>query len=135
MKAHINLFKRILHLHNKWVKIMILASIISIIGIILLIPGEKKEIPILVKNINTTLVLADSVISTNKSEAPDSIQTQTQLDMNAKYEKSSATLRTQSVHAKKSGWKSTFIWIIGAVNGLVVLALNVKKLLAKTPVE
>ena len=125
-----------LQLKRKWVRVMLISSLIAIIGIILIPVEMKREeagqiqmmqvdslrkysAPIL----DTTIALKDT-----KDSARLIIRKMNPQSKSAIHRPIPVTIVETE---KPFDWKSTVTWIIGAINGLILVVLNVKNLLTK----
>jgi hypothetical protein len=131
----------VLQLKSKWVKIMFTVSIFAVL-IIIFFPTPKKEVmismgaadslairhkPIMdtvvyAKNINDSVRMIIKRIEPVPPPPPEA-------------SRSIASVEETTVAEKKPfDWKGTITWAIGAINGLVLVVLNIKNLLfKKTP--
>ncbi len=116
------IFKQIinaLQLKLKWVRIMIILSIITILLLFIIPPffQEYKTIP--VKELYEIDEKTDSV-SARHISAPAPVE--------------SAPIEIKIINEEKEqpfDWKGIITWAIGAMNGLILVILNIKNLLKK----
>lgn len=119
-------FREMLHLHNKWVRFMLFTSVVIILGIIFF-PVVKKEVrpPVVMMQVDSMMV-EKSMVST------DTMSKNQPLMYKMEKTTASAPIQVQIVETKKPfDWKGTLTWVIGAINGAVLLFLNIKKLFVK----
>jgi len=102
-----------LQLKVKWVRIMIIASII-VLGIIFIIPEQHPErTPIKAMREMTMESIADSTAVQPIVSSP---------------------IEIKIVNEEKEepfDWKGTITWAIGALNGIILVILNIKNILKK----
>jgi len=133
---------RALQLDHKWVRVMLSVSILAIV-VIFFIPTTMKtyrvmsseEITMDVPLMDTTVVLQDSstarVIIRRQPANIDRMQPVPPLPPKDTI-KGNEPLQIQIVKEKEPfDWKGTVTWGIGAMNGLILVFLNLKNLLFK----
>jgi len=136
-----------LQLNHKWVRVMLSVSVVVILGIIIY-PNRGMKYSKSVESINeaimdTTIVMPDSstarVVVRRQPMSIDrpllsapapAIESGEGIEGDVK---SNEPLQVQIVETDKPfDWKGTLTWIIGAINGLVLLVLNLKNIFKKT---
>ena len=126
MNTTLTLCKTALHLHNKWVRIMLIVSVLILVSLIFL-PEEKKIKGDLTKEIPEIINQVDS-LETNKSVII--LDTINQQILN-NIEKSGTPIKVKIIPSKKFDWKGITTFIISAINGIIIFILNVRKFFAK----
>ena len=107
-----------LQLHVKWVRIMLIISVIAMIGL-LLYPNPVREKLVPIK------LLSTPVKPTIDSIAADTIP------------RMGNCVASEPIEIKIIGeeqpfdWKGTITWAIGAMNGFILIFLNIKNLIKK----
>lgn len=109
-----------LQLHVKWVRVMLIVSIIAIIGVFLYPnPVREKLVPI-------KLLSAPRVNDDSTAVAADTLHRLSSRSI------ASEPIEIVLVKEKEPfDWKGTITWAIGALNGFVLIFLNIKNLIKK----
>lgn len=142
-----------LQLDHKWVRVMLLISVVLVIGVFFYPTMKTKEIAY---SLNTEKPLMDTTFMQNDSTrtrvlirrqpinvhmplaVPPANSIGDEKSLGDKVDSAVAAksepIQVQIVEATKPfDWKGTATWMIGAINGLVLLVLNLKNILKKTP--
>lgn len=131
---------QILQLDHKWVRVMLGVSTLAILGLVF-IPkfGVKKEM-MMQKEIaaaDTVAMyapaMADSVVANYKEFEPMVTQPipPALIDKDGEFIPEPVAEEAAVEEKEPFDWKETITWIIGAMNALVLVLLNVKNLLLK----
>lgn len=132
MKEQTFLQKLILitHFNVRWVRIIMILSLIAVIGILTFPEFSKAKETISLttyKTIEIDTIKQDTVVNSivlNKSmDVPDSTYFETK--------HGSAMVETTVKQSEPLDWKATITWGIGAMNGLILIVLNIKNILKK----
>lgn len=121
-----------LQLHLKWVRVMFIVSGVVILGIIFF-PVTKREIRpkvLMYSPAKPAPYAADSigVVDSTKGIEDDSSVVKSSRTI------ASEPIQIQIVKEKEPfDWKGTITWAIGAMNGFVLIFLNIKNLVKKKP--
>lgn len=112
-----------LQLHVKWVRIMLIVSVVAVLGLLIYPnPVREKVVPIRLLsapsrvNDDSTAVAGDTVHRVGGASRTIA----------------SEPIEIRIVKEKESfDWKGTITWAIGAINGFVLIFLNIKNLVKK----
>lgn len=119
-----------LQLHVKWVRIMFIISIIAVV-VIFFYP-VKKMVETKKHQRELKHVVDDSTVARVGSIQPAPVGTTMDLMPVEKSVVSAEPIQIQIVQPKEPfDWKGTITWVIGAMNGFVLVILNVKNLKKK----
>ncbi len=110
-----------LQLHVKWVRVMLIVSVIAIIGVFLY-PNQVRE-----KLVPIKLLSAPSRVNDDSTAVASDT-------LHRLGSRSVASEPIEIVLVKQKepfDWKGTITWAIGALNGFVLIFLNIKNLIKK----
>jgi len=127
MNSTLMVCKTVLHLHNKWIRIMLIVSGIILISLIFL-PEEIKIKKDLTKDIPLIIKQVDSLETNKTIYILDTLQNRQTFD---KLTKNTSPIKIEIVPSKKFDWKGVTTFIISAINGIIIFILNIKKLVTK----
>jgi hypothetical protein len=119
-----------LHLHVKWVRVMFIVSAIAILGV-LFYPTTVRE-----KFVPKKLLSAPAKVS---ADSISSVEYAKGIEDDSTMVKSSRTIASEPIQIQivrekePFDWKGTITWAIGAMNGFVLIFLNIKNLIKKKP--
>lgn len=141
--------------HLKWVRVMFGASIIAIVAVLLFPTAKKAAIPQVIlysldslqKNNASHFRFDSAGIDTTEykqmketsgkgmNKSVERYKTKAHPTQKANLNKSASPttpIQVQIVEpVKPFDWKGTVTWLIGAINGLILVALNIKNLIIK----
>lgn len=104
-----------LQLHVKWVRIMLIISIIAIFGLFIY-PNPVREKLVPIKSLNAPINI------NNDSTAVSGLANHSIAE----------PIQIKIIKEKQPfDWKGTITWAIGAMNGFVLIFLNIKNLVKK----
>lgn len=119
-----NFFKQIQNLFQlklKWVRMMLIISTTTVLVLFIIPPSSKhEEIPV--------KALQEQTMDEFAMEYADSTSTQPILAQSAQ------PIEIKIINEEKEepfDWKGTITWAIGAINGLILVILNIKNLIKK----
>lgn len=130
MKTKVKKVKQALFLHNKWIKIMLSLSIVAIIGLSVYPDQTAKRMVKSVSEMPETLKSIERL-----SPRLDTVGQP--IPMESAVEEQPAVSSQEHLHVhiitepQPFDWKGMISWVIGAVNGVVLLILNIKKIKTK----
>jgi hypothetical protein len=111
------IFKEIINLFQfrlKWVRIMMIVSVLTVF-ILFILPVQKQKVPV---KILREFAMEEA---SNDSTIIEPIVAQQPLEIKIITEK----------EEKPFDWKGTITWAIGAMNGIILVILNIKNILKK----
>lgn len=126
----------IFHLDKRWIRIMLSTSLL-IIFIIITIPIQHRKIerikPLIYK-VNDSIVVTNNAILRGRFDTVRLISNEFNVgdSVNKPVPPPEQQLDELTLKAEKPiDWKGTITWLIGAMNGLVLVVLNIKNLIFK----
>jgi len=113
--------------HVKWVRTMLIVSVLFVVGIALYPDKNPQKIAY---DLNKRISKNREAI--RPAPVPDSTLFSIEERRISREIASSDPIKIEIVQEKKPfDWKGTITWAIGAINGLILVVLNIKNLLIK----